>query len=152
MTIQAAVQSTRFGTIEIESEDIVTFPDGLVGLPSLRRFVFVQHKEDSPFRWMQSLDNGSVAFLVVDPGEFVKDYNPEMPESASCALNLTEETPILVYTICNIPNGNPKGMTLNLAGPIVINAESREARQLVLENEAYPVRFNVFASEAEKAA
>ena len=75
-----------------------------------------------------------------------------MPESATCALELTDETPILVYTICNIPNGNPEGMTLNLAGPIVINAQSQRARQIVLESDAYPVKFKAFTAKAADAA
>lgn len=152
MTTKVALETTRFGVIEFEDRDIVTMREGLVGLTHLRQFVLIQHKEGSPFRWMQSLDDGSMAFLVVDPNEFVEGYSPEMPESASCALNLTEETPILVYTICNIPNGNPKGMTLNLAGPIVINATSQYARQVVLEREEYPVRFKVFSEKAADAA
>ena len=152
MTTQTLIHTARFGEIAAETEDIVLFPDGLVGLGDLKRFVVVQHKDDSPFRWLQSLDNGSFALLVVDPAHFVSDYAPEMPESATLALGLTQETPILVYTICSIPNGNPRGMTLNLAGPIVLNAETREARQVVLGDETYPVRYTVFGRQEQEAA
>lgn len=147
-----SVQTSRFGLIECEAEDVLTFDEGLIGLPDLQEFVIVQHREDSPFRWMQSVDDPSIAFLVVDPATYAANYSPEMPESVSSALELTAETPILVYTICTIPNGNPRGMTLNLAGPVVINAESRRAKQVVLEDETCPVRFNVFEQASEKAA
>ncbi|MBS1723739.1 MAG: flagellar assembly protein FliW [Armatimonadetes bacterium] len=145
------VKTARFGEISVESEDIVAFAEGLVGLPELREFVLVRHRDESPFRWLQSLDDGSVAFLVVDPQQYVPNFAPMMPESAAIALELNEETPTLVYTICSIPNGNPKGMTMNLAGPIVINAESRKARQVVLEDGEYPVRHPVFEQAAEAA-
>lgn len=151
MTV-TTVLTSRFGQISFEEEDLVVFNEGLVGLPSMCNYVFIQHREGSPFRWMQSVDDGTVAFLVVNPAEYVKDFNPEMPESAACALEMTEETPRLVYTICNIPKGNPKGMTLNLAGPIIINCESRCARQVVLDSDSYPVKFQVFHGQAAEAA
>jgi len=152
MTTVTKLDTSRFGVIDCATDDVVTFSDGLIGLPDLKEFVIVQHREDSPFRWMQSLDDPAVAFLVVDPGFYAMNYSPEMPESVSSALELTDQVPILVYTICTIPNGNPRGMTLNLAGPVVINAESRRAKQVVLEDESCPVRYNVFADEQSKAA
>lgn len=152
MTTVTTTTTSRFGTIEYETEDIVRFREGLVGLPQLKDFVLVQHRDDSPFRWLQSLDDGGMAFLVVDPGTYVPNYAPSMPDSATTALELQESTPVLVYTICTIPNGKPRDMTLNLAGPIVINAETREARQLVLEDEACPVRFSVFEEKQGQAA
>jgi len=152
MTTMTAFDTVRFGTIQFGPEDIVTFEEGLIGLSDLKSFVLIQHKEDSPFRWLQSLDEGTVAFLVVDPAAYTSNYNPEMPESATTALNLSEDTPILVYTVCTIPNGNPRGMTLNLAGPVVINAESRRARQVVLEDESCPVRFAVFDDQKSQVA
>ena len=152
MTTAQQIHTSRFGQIEFESEDVVTFPEGLVGLPNLKEFVLVQHRDDSPFRWLQSADDPTAAFLVVDPVIYVKDYSPEMPETASSALGLDAETPILVYTICTIPNGTPRAMTLNLAGPVVINSETRQARQIVIEDENYPVKFEVFSTEKGKAA
>jgi len=152
MTTQTMIHTARFGEIAFEAEDIVLFQEGLVGLEGFRRFVLIQHKEGSPFRWLQSLDDGSFALLVIDPCHYVSDFAPDMPESATSALGLTADTPILVYTICSIPNGNPQGMTLNLAGPIVLNAETREARQVVLDDETYPVRFSVFGRQEQEAA
>ena len=145
-------QTSRFGFIEVEQEDIITFGEGLVGLPELKQFVLIQHKEGSPFRWMQSLDDGTFALLVVDPANYAPDFSPNMPESVSNALELHEDTPILVYTICTIPNGSPRNMTLNLAGPIVINAVSRQARQIILEQDSCPVKFRVFREEEGQAA
>jgi flagellar assembly factor FliW len=152
MTTSTAFETARFGTIHYGEEDIVTFPDGLIGLSSLNSFVLVQHREGTPFRWLQSLEDPSVAFLVVEPGAFTDNYCPILPDSASSALELAEGTPILVYTICTIPNGNPRGMTINLAGPLVINAESRRARQVVVEDESCPVRYAVFQEREGEAA
>lgn len=152
MTTQNAILTTRFGELRFEPTDVLNFAQGLVGLPALKRFVLIQHSAEGPFFWLQSLDEGTVAFLVTDPNNFVSGFDPEMPESASAALELTAESSILVYTVCNIPKGNPQGMTLNLAGPIVVNADSRQARQVVLDDATYPVRYAAFQEDAEKAA
>ena len=113
MTTVTKLDTSRFGVIDCATDDVVTFSDGLIGLPDLKEFVIVQHREDSPFRWMQSLDDPAVAFLVVDPGFYAMNYSPEMPESVSSALELTDQVPILVYTICTIPNGNPRAALLD---------------------------------------
>lgn len=145
-------ETARFGAIEVEPADTVTFPEGILGFPNSRRYVVIQHTEDSPYRWLQSLDEGTLAFLVTDPGLFVPDYAPEMPDRDAEALKLDANTPQLVYTIVTIPSGNPREMTLNLAGPLVINAAERLGRQIVLEDKAYPVRHRVFKQEEGKAA
>ncbi len=137
-------ETARFGTIDYIEDDVVAMQGGLVGFPNLLTFVLLQHKEGSPFRWLQCLEENSVAFLVVDPGNFVANYAPEIPDSWIESLEIQEETPRLVYTIVSIPPGKPEEMTLNLAGPIVINLVNRRAKQIVLEDERYPIKHRAF--------
>jgi len=152
MTTTLAIDTARFGRIEFESGDIVTFAGGLLGFPALHRFVLIQHREGSAFRWMQSLEDSKIAFLVVDPGNYLADYAPMMPEATAKTLELTEDTPRLVYTIVTIPRGKPEEMTLNLAGPLVINAETGQAHQIVIEDDAFPIRYRVFAENEKTQA
>lgn len=153
MTTKQVTETSRFGAIEYLIEDVVTFSHGMVGFADLCTFVLIQHNDDSPFRWMQSLDKSDVAFLVVDPGKYVEGYEPEMPESAIESLELLEETARLVYTIVSIPPGKPEDMTMNLAGPIVINLETGCAKQIVLEDEIYPIKHKVFQKkESDESA
>ena len=147
---QQALKSTRFGTIEFAKEDVVEFVSGLVGFEKLRSFIFIEHADNSPFRWMQSLDDPNVAFLVVDPVHYVPQYAPEMPQAIAEQLDLEPETARLVYTIVTIPPGKPEEMTINLAGPIVINAERRTAQQIVVEDEAMSVKHRVFEKRPEE--
>lgn len=137
----------RFGTIEYTEQDIVSFGRGLVGFSNLKGFLILQHKEGSPFRWLQSLEDASLAFLIVEPGHFLADFCLDVPDSAVDHLELSAETAVLVYTMVNIPPGAPEKMTLNLAGPIVINAETQRAIQLVLEDDRYSVKHRVFPEE-----
>ena len=143
MTTQRVTETSRFGSIRYTAEDIVTFADGLVGFPNLESFVLIQHDDDSQFRWMQSTDFGDIAFLVVDPSRYVADYDPAVPDSLAESLSLDEDTPRLVYTIVSIPPGKPEEMTINLAGPIIINTESGCARQVVIEDEQHAIKHRV---------
>lgn len=146
-----AFETKRFGTIQIEEEDVVRFDQGLLGFPACTRYVVLCPDEESPFRWLQSLDEGALAFLVTDPVHFVPDYAPEMAQSEADVLQLEPETPRLVYTIVTIPPGKPEEMSINLAGPIVVNAASRTAKQVVLDSGEYPIRHRPFRSSSRAA-
>ncbi len=138
------INGTRFSTIEFDDEDIVTFEDGIIGFTECQRFVLVNNKPDGPFRWLQSIDQPALAFLVVDPAEYKSDYAPDMTEDVAQDLGLTEETPRMVFTTVAIPPGNPQGMTINLTAPIIINAVTKAAAQVVLEDAAYTMKHRVF--------
>jgi flagellar assembly factor FliW len=143
-------KTSRFGAIEFEETDVIDFAEGLLGFEGYRRFVILQHNEGSPFRWLQSIEEPGLAFLVTDPAAFLADYSPEMPAEAARALAIDEQTPRLVYTIVTIPPGKPEEMTLNLAGPIVVNAATRAARQVVLESDEYPIKHRVMDQVARR--
>lgn len=152
MTENQNLATTRFGTVAFEPEDVIEFPDGLLGFQACRRFVVLNHQDESPFRWLQSLDDPGVAFLVTDPFNFVANYTPEMEPLDAERLGLTEEMPRLVYTIVTIPSGRPQEMTLNLAGPIVVNVLGRIARQVVVEDEKYGIRHRLIPDSSEADA
>src|SRR4051812_31457471 len=74
------IQTTRFGVVTVDPDHLITFPRGIVGLPDCVRFTLLQRGEKGPYYWLQSTDRPEVAFLVVDPGEFFKDYNVSIRE------------------------------------------------------------------------
>jgi len=146
------IQGTRFATIEYEADDIIALPDGLVGFPRSRRFLIVNNKEGSPFRWLQSIEEPHLAFLVTDPSKFGLAYTPEFPDKVAEALDLEPTTPALMFTTAAIPPGLPHDLTLNLAAPIVINALTRTGMQVVLEDPAYTMRHRVFDEKSPQGA
>lgn len=138
------ITGTRFGDIDFSPTDLVFFKGGLIGFPELHEFVVVSHKEDSPFRWLQSVQEPALAFLCATPEAFVEEYNPALEPDVVEALALTETTERRLLTTATIPSGQPSAMTLNLAAPILINAETRSALQFVLDDDAYNVKHRVF--------
>jgi flagellar assembly factor FliW len=85
-----------------------------------------------------------LAFLVTDPANYVGDYAPPLSNTIAESLEIWEETPRMVLTTVNIPPGKPEEMTINLAGPLLVNAISRKGKQIVLEDDAYTTRYRVF--------
>lgn len=138
------IAETRFGTIEYTNDDIVFFDEGLIGFSKLRQFVLLCLKPGSPFRWMQSVEEPKLAFLVADPAVFVSDYTPSVDDGIARELGLDEKTPRLLFTTVSIPPGCPNDMTLNLAAPILINAATQHAKQVVLDDHAYTIKHRVF--------
>ncbi|GIV07312.1 MAG: flagellar assembly protein FliW [Fimbriimonadales bacterium] len=134
------LETTRFGTINIQADDIITFEDGLVGLNQYRRFVLMQHDSEGPFWWLQSAEEPSFALLLIDPWYFRPDYEVVLPESEVERLQLSESTPQAVLTTVTIPSGKPHAMTSNLLAPIVINTALRIGRQVILNDERYHTR------------
>jgi flagellar assembly factor FliW len=138
------ITGSRFGDIEYTEEDVILFDEGLIGFPNTKSFLILAHKPGTPFRWLQSIDEPSLAFLVAIPEYFVPDYAPTVSDATVREMALTEESDKLVFATVSIPAGQPQEMTLNLAGPIVVNVDTRQARQVVLEDDAYTIRHRVF--------
>lgn len=144
--------NTRFGEVHFGPSDVWTFPDGLIGFPECRHFLLVRHRENSPFYWLQSIERPELAFLVTDPARFVEDFAPELDDRDATELNLTESTPRVLLTTVSIPPGRPQDLSLNLNGPIVVNLETREGRQFVVETGAYTKEQNPETRGAATAA
>ena len=140
------VTTKIFGEIEIEDEKIITFENGIIGFPELRRFALLHDEEkgtDVGIRFLQSLDEPGFAMPVMDPLIVKPDYDPEVnDELLSAAGNVTADN-ILVLVTATIP-GDLTGMSVNLQGPFVTNVEEHKACQVIVENGDYPVKFPVY--------
>ncbi|MCC6729080.1 MAG: flagellar assembly protein FliW [Chthonomonadales bacterium] len=141
-------RTTRFGPIEVSDDLVITILGGLIGFEACERFVVLRNDDASPLRWLQSLDDGSVAFPAMDPRTFMPEYSPSIPGADAAQLELTADTPRLLLTIVTIPRDNPRGMTANLLGPVVVNAQTRRGRQVIALNDSYPIRYRILADTA----
>lgn len=137
------IKTTRFGTITIEEEKIITMPFGMLGFPDVKRFVILQHKENSPFFWYQSVDDPMLAFVIMSPFLFKPDYKVDL-ENVLKEISWNEEEKqnnLELYVVVNIPKGAPDKMTANLIGPILINNKIYQAVQIVISDSHYTHKF-----------
>lgn len=128
------IQTSRFGDVSIEKEDLVQFPEGILGFNDLRSFVFLEDPSDDIFAWLQSAENPAIAFPVLEPEFFADDYNVTLAKNDIQSLKLENGTSgFRVFSIVTIPE-DPTKMTANLKAPIVVNMKAKLARQCVLQN------------------
>ena len=140
------IKTKIFGEIEISEEKIVTFQDGIIGFPEMKRFALLHDEErgaKAGLRFLQSLDEPGFAMPVMDPLAVKPDYDPEVDdELLASAGHITEENLLVLVTV-SIP-GDLTQMSVNLQGPIIINIDEHKACQLIVENSEYPVKFPVY--------
>jgi len=137
------VDTTKFGPITVDEQKIIIMPFGMLGFPDEKRYVIVQHKENSPFFWYQSVDDPSLAFVITSPFFFVPDYSVSLDDAINQMSWDDEkiEEKVELYVVVNIPNGVPNKMTANLIGPLLVNTESFQALQMVVTDSPYSHRF-----------
>ena len=136
------VKTTRFGEIEVADAEILELPAGLIGFPELKKYILLDHEKDSPFKWLQSLDDGAIAFVLINPLLFKPNYIVEVTEAEVADLELKNEKDAVISVIVTIP-ANPQDMTANLKAPLVFNLGNRKGKQLILNNLEYTTRHNV---------
>lgn len=129
--------TTRFGQVQIDDRRVVTFPAGLLGFASYKRYALLQPEEDSYFYWLQSVEAPGLAFVVTDPRWFVPTYKVPFKREQMVELGLTTLSEAEVYVIVNKYNNV---LTGNLQGPLVINVSKRIGQQLVLSDRRYTTR------------
>jgi len=136
------LQTTRFGEIEIDDEKVVYFPDGLIGFEECKQYFVLYREENSCVWWLQSVERPEVAFIVTDPLNFMPDYEPVLTRDDMETLQAKELTDLDFSVILVVPE-DPRGMTANLLGPIVINSLKRVGIQAVIRDNRYSTRFRV---------
>ena len=140
------VDTTRFGLVEADDSSIVRMPRGPLGFDDLTDYVLVQHRPDTCFKWLQSMDEPSLAFAVVDPEDFFDNYDIEICEADAERLHLAEGEDALVLAIVT---ATEEGATVNLAAPVVINSKERVGMQIVLQDHQYAVKYPLVSKAAE---
>lgn len=136
------VSTTRFGNIVVDESRIITMRGGILGFERLKRFVLLTQDDNIPFWWFQSVDDGSVAFVVTNAFMVKGDYSPVLSDSEAELLEIASVKDVVPMAIVTI-RSDPLEITANLRAPLVINVSRRLARQVVLQDSEYPVRFSM---------
>lgn len=137
------IHTSRFGAVSLTSEDVIHFPEGLLGFNELRRFVLLDDPSDEIFAWLQSCEEPGIAFPLLEPELFTSGYAIQLTKHDLETLNLNSHAGTRSFAIITIPQ-DPTQMTANLKAPIVINVEKRLARQCVLQDNSLAIREPIF--------
>ena len=135
-------KTTRFCEIELQEEEMITLAKGLIGFPELKKFVLLDHDKESPFKWLQSMDDGAIAFVLLNPLLFKPDFTVEVSQPEVSDLDLENEEDAVISVIVTMP-GKPENMTANLKAPLIFNLKNRMGKQIILNDPNYTTRHNI---------
>jgi len=145
------LNTKNFGEVEVSEQDILNFEYGIPGFESMTRFVILgkTDDDDSPFFWLQSVDNSNLAFVIMNPRDLVPDYEAEIDMFTAGLLGITDENDALIYSIVTVPEDITK-ISINLKAPVIINAKNNRGCQVILEKEKYKFK-HIITEEFVKA-
>jgi len=143
------IETTRFGSVEVDDARIVNFPSGLLGFSSYRKFVLLQPDDDGVFFWLQSVEAPDLAFVVTDPSLWITDFkaNIRREQMVELCMDDVDDAQVLV-----IVNKRDDILTANLQGPVVINVANCTAMQLVLAEKRWTTRHEIVRLESTARA
>lgn len=133
-----------FGDINVDKGKIIKFDNAIPGFPENKNYIIVSDKDepDSLFCWLQSVDDGMISFVLVDTLKVLPKYNPMVEEDELDILGDFELEDLLIYNIAVIPE-DPNKTTINLKAPIIINQKTQKGKQIIVNNEDYPIRYYI---------
>ncbi|HOA80254.1 MAG TPA: flagellar assembly protein FliW [Defluviitaleaceae bacterium] len=139
------LNTKHFGQIQIQEDKILIFEEGIPGFPNNKKYVLIcdEENEDSPFCWLQSVEDENIAFALLNPTKIYSNYSPKVDDDLIKSLGDFSANDLALYCIVVIPE-NYKKMTVNLKAPIVINTITKKGMQIIAENEEYEIRHNIF--------
>ena len=140
------LESSRFGTLEIDAGAVIEFPAGLIGLGGLR-YALVATDAAAPFAWLHSVDVPDVALPVTNPWLHFGDYSVELSDADTARVGAEDRSDVDVWVTVRAA-ADPSDFSCNLRAPIVV-CKGR-GHQVINEAPDAPVRAPLFP-EADAA-
>ncbi|WMI81010.1 flagellar assembly protein FliW [Anaerotignum sp. MB30-C6] len=130
-----------FSNMEFSDKDVILFENGLFGFEQFKKFILIrfENNSSSPI-CLQSIDDGNIAFVMINPYDFIPDYSVPLGAEDYKDLKLEDTNNLAVYNICVLKDDVPQSTT-NLRCPVIVNTETRLAKQIVLDNTDYPFKY-----------
>ncbi len=128
----AAMETDPVGTVPT-----IEMVQPILGFPGATHFTIVDH-HDSLLRTLQSLQDPELRFLVLPPTLFFPDYAPVVSDQVVEDLAIESETDVLLLVLLSAPDGLSTA-TVNLRAPLLVNVRTRQAMQVVLEDQDHPL-------------
>jgi len=137
------INTVRFGKIIISQGEKINFPEGLLGFSQYTDFCLVDPQDDTLILWLQSIQEPSLAFPVLEPKIFYPSYIVRLSALELRQLQLSNINESVVFSVITIPSDVTQ-MTANLKAPLAVNLKNQIGRQVVLQENEYSIRFEMF--------
>jgi flagellar assembly factor FliW len=135
------LESLRFGTLTIESDDVLEFPRGLIGLGG-RHYTLLDRNPGTGFQWLHSLEDPAIALPVVDPRSFFHNFALQLSEEEHERVGAGDLDQAQLYvTVRTAPD--PIDVVVNLRAPIIV--WDRRAHQVLNTAPGADLQVRLFA-------
>lgn len=146
------IMSSLLGELDIDAQDIIRFAEGIPAFEEYKEYIIMPVSENSPFYYLQSVQEPELCLIIAHPFVFFPDYEIEISDEELQSLEVEEAGgDLAIYLILTIPD-DFRLTTANLLAPIVINPKNRQAMQYVVVNAKYSTRHLIFQTEKKAAA
>ncbi len=140
------VETARFGAVEVPASACYTFPGGILGFPRIDRYILFDNPGGGPLKWLQAVQDPTLAFVCCDPALFLPGYRVEVRKEDLAEISLERALDGYVLVILVIGK-NPAETTANLLGPVILNVPGRLGKQLVLSDSGHSAKHPVLARQ-----
>ena len=134
------LQTKYFGEIDYDAHETLAFPAGLFGFETEQEFLLLPFEGSAgTLLCFQSTHTPALAFVAMDPFALQPDYAPVLQPQELSALGVKDNQELGFYVLCVVKKPVDQS-TVNLKCPVAINPETRVARQVILDTDAYEMR------------
>ena len=138
------VNTTRFGVVDVDDTRLITFPAGLLGFTAYKTYALLQPDANGAFLWLQSVESPELAFVVTDPTLWVPGYEVPIRREQMQEIGLESLDDAQIFVIVN---RHGLSLTVNVQGPLVVNAAGRRGMQVVLAEKRWTTRHEIVQVE-----
>ena len=131
-----------FGEVKIKKEEIIRFTAPILGFDGYKQYILIENRSVFPTFWLQSVDNLKLAFPVVSPFFIDENYSIRLNACDFEDIKLKEFNDVIILTLLVVPQ-DISSIRTNLRAPIIYNSIEKLAKQVVLQEEKYPIHFYI---------
>ena len=144
------INTAVLGQVDVDPNNIFHLPGGLYGFERASDYALIT-KQDEDFTLMlfQSVEGLAPCFVVFNPYDIFEDYTPAMEAGDLKALGVSGVDELSFFVIAVVPE-DVHEISVNLKSPIAVNRKKKMARQVILSNTDYPIKYPLFGDEQEK--
>jgi flagellar assembly factor FliW len=134
------IQTKYFGQIDYDLKDVLHFENGLFGFEEEKQFLLLPFAgSNDSLLCLQSTQTPGLAFVVMNPFSLNPNYAPILPKNELQTLDVARSQDLCFYVLCVVRNPVSES-TVNFKCPVVINDETQEAAQVILDAPEYSMR------------
>ena len=145
------IQNSAVGKVEFGEGDIITFSEGMLGLPNYKQYVAIESASMKPFLRLQCIDEPSIGFLTIDPAYIEAGYKDYVVAQDPEHVLIDETEEIMLLVVCTVDEQGAD-VTANLQAPVAINHRTMTGRQIILLESPYRLRHSLTAGARRREA